>query len=665
MEQRDEDPFAVQKAKLSSTNSPWSVTSIFEFQFYCCPECDTKYQQKQNFVNHAYSNHPKAFEHMSAIHDESLSDINLPWSVDIIDNVKFEIADETSQSPWSVKSIHEFQLYCCPECNTRCQQNQTFVNHAYCNHSEAVELLSAIQDQSLSDINVPWSVDIIDNIKEEDESSETDVTKDISVEEVGTEEPKPKKAKHEFDPTISKTINREVQCYFCSQMILLANIGSHIENKHVLITSTSKMYGQPRPLQCKVCKAAFETQSNLDWHICYFDKMKTLVRNANGNYQCSECCIEATRFQLLRRHFISVHITERPFQCEYCFFKTKTAPQLTQHVKGVHHDKKQKQKQKSVEEEDNHRNANGMYACSDCSLEWTDEHSCKCHFIDKHTTEKPFKCDFKTKTARRLTIHSYVNECLSEVQCYYCSDMVTVTDIEPHITAEHGSFNTKMYGPPRDYQCRVCKGAFATQSNLDWHVCFLTNLKPVRSANGMYQCSACSKEWKDGSTFRRHFLCVHTKERPFHCEHCDFKTKIAPELSRHIKKIHNKTIQYSELTMARRNSLAKEAIVDEDVDNLTKPKSLEGVYILSEENEPNSAEISNDLMEDKEILRNDIDHNFKEPKNDEEQLKMEKQMSGAKVDAVEENKPFLEWLNRIVKTNHAPTLTEQVKKEYA
>ena len=44
--------------------NPWDVSSIFEFNYFCCPECDFKVQSdehtetKQEFVDHASSNHP-------------------------------------------------------------------------------------------------------------------------------------------------------------------------------------------------------------------------------------------------------------------------------------------------------------------------------------------------------------------------------------------------------------------------------------------------------------------------------------------------------------------------------------------------------------------------------------------------------------------------------
>ena len=33
--------------------NPWKASSIFEFNYFCCPECDCKSGTKQEFVDHA------------------------------------------------------------------------------------------------------------------------------------------------------------------------------------------------------------------------------------------------------------------------------------------------------------------------------------------------------------------------------------------------------------------------------------------------------------------------------------------------------------------------------------------------------------------------------------------------------------------------------------
>ena len=33
--------------------SPWSVTNLEEFLYFCCPECDVKDQSREDFIQHA------------------------------------------------------------------------------------------------------------------------------------------------------------------------------------------------------------------------------------------------------------------------------------------------------------------------------------------------------------------------------------------------------------------------------------------------------------------------------------------------------------------------------------------------------------------------------------------------------------------------------------
>ena len=51
--------------------NPWDISSIYDLAYFCCPECDYKHQDKQDFVSHASSDHPLAnlrhFEHFGTL----------------------------------------------------------------------------------------------------------------------------------------------------------------------------------------------------------------------------------------------------------------------------------------------------------------------------------------------------------------------------------------------------------------------------------------------------------------------------------------------------------------------------------------------------------------------------------------------------------------------
>jgi len=65
---------------VKQSNNPWNVNSIFDFCYFCCPECDWKvtntHTGKQEFVNHASIYHTSALVSLKQISDGSTEDID-------------------------------------------------------------------------------------------------------------------------------------------------------------------------------------------------------------------------------------------------------------------------------------------------------------------------------------------------------------------------------------------------------------------------------------------------------------------------------------------------------------------------------------------------------------------------------------------------------------
>ena len=47
--------------------NPWAVEALEEFLYFCCPECDIKSTDKDAFVNHVWSNHPKVSTYLGIL----------------------------------------------------------------------------------------------------------------------------------------------------------------------------------------------------------------------------------------------------------------------------------------------------------------------------------------------------------------------------------------------------------------------------------------------------------------------------------------------------------------------------------------------------------------------------------------------------------------------
>ena len=50
-------PLKMEQSSKPYINSQWLATSIFDFYYFCCPECNEKSQDKQEFINHASTYH--------------------------------------------------------------------------------------------------------------------------------------------------------------------------------------------------------------------------------------------------------------------------------------------------------------------------------------------------------------------------------------------------------------------------------------------------------------------------------------------------------------------------------------------------------------------------------------------------------------------------------
>ena len=78
----------------------------------------------------------------------------------------------------------------------------------------------------------------------------------------------------------------DCQCYYCGEMIATKEIQLHMKSQHGRFHR--KMFGEPRPLQCSVCRATFEKQSALTTHSCYTNFIPTKVRGGDP-YKCDIC----------------------------------------------------------------------------------------------------------------------------------------------------------------------------------------------------------------------------------------------------------------------------------------------------------------------------------------------------------------------------------------
>ena len=175
-----------------------------------------------------------------------------------------------NENPWNIKSIYELQYFNCPSCEFRDCSKQTFVNHAFKDHPEAVDFLTNLQDDSLSDvvIDIPANITYV--------KSEANVTEPIV--EIETVE---KENDNESEETTA------FQCFSCGKTYSsVTEVKQHIKDNHKLeIENDNNEVNQEiyeeeewdsdhsddsaldKAFQCKRCGKGYSSVSELKQHI--------------------------------------------------------------------------------------------------------------------------------------------------------------------------------------------------------------------------------------------------------------------------------------------------------------------------------------------------------------------------------------------------------------
>ena len=79
----------------------WDVYSLYEFQYFNCPACKYKTNSKQEFIDHAFDEHPDSNEYLKKIQDGSIRDIACPWWTNRKSRKRKITDDRTKDNPYA------------------------------------------------------------------------------------------------------------------------------------------------------------------------------------------------------------------------------------------------------------------------------------------------------------------------------------------------------------------------------------------------------------------------------------------------------------------------------------------------------------------------------------------------------------------------------------
>ena len=373
----------------SDSNDQWCVSSVDEFLLYCCPDCDFKEKNKDDFIKHAISQHPMSANYLGQIiiKQELFEDYSGELKNEIVPDYDYtEFLNDNNTDDSYSDILPE------PEINITTYETITqIVNEGKkkwaCNICHTFFTIKQSAKQHV--LNIHKGTEQQDEKKTAKNTIKCETCQKVYHNETNY-------LKHEIKHL--SVIHKEGSfiCELCGKEFN----GTSFSLVPILRKHNTEVHGGKKDNKCESCGKSFSEARCLKHHIY-------TVHEGHKDYKCESCGKSFTVATSLKIHIRTVHEGHKDYQCDLCGKAFGEKSSLTKHGILVHTGIRKLQ-------------------CSKCEKKFSQQQKLKLHIKTVHEGRKDYQCvdcgkffgSPNTMERHRETVH----EGVKKFKCHLCSN---------------------------------------------------------------------------------------------------------------------------------------------------------------------------------------------------------------------------------------------------